>query len=726
MTTGPRPTPHPIILHVDATGNPVRLAEASGIYVASATILSATITTLSATTYLGLNFENAGLPGGSDGQVQYRKSATEFAGDSGFTYNEADSLLNVTQLQANNFSSLYGTFLNNLTRAEEFSSLTVSTVNSRIGTLSATTISAITVCATNYNSLFDSLSFTNLDSRYLNSSGESVTGSFFLENLSGATFSATTYLNLPSGAAVWNASALAGKPVTSTAPGQYEVLVYNGAAWVPSSIDVLAGVGSLPGGPAGSVQFKSGSTFVGSSTVKYNESISGLELVNTSSVNLSSTYITAITVSSANYLNIPSGTAIWNANKVADVTITKVPIGDWGSRDILALQAGSLQRTPSTDYAYWVLDEVQPTIYANLPQTNASSIRGVSVTSTTPTTNNVLVYTGSVWAPSSAISLATITATNLGGTNIVGFSAAVTHVSSAGLSATNFSATSARVIGLSATTLSSTNWYGLPSSVALWNASAINGANVVTVSPQVTGSTLGTFVYNQANAEYLTLPFSSTALAGTRNYAVSPPQGQIVASYLGSATPSLQINPYFNTTAVLGSIDLPQNKDVLVFSSDLYGYGFGGGWTWEQPSALIPTVPPVTAAGGTGSIQFRGPDGEFSAVSHLYYASNGNFTASNVYILDSASINTPWVTFRDGFRALNNASLQGNFSAVTYTLFEKQTSSTGSPTPTQDNQTITYDLNAQKWKPGFAIYQATALPDNSDGKNGDIYFRYIP
>lgn len=724
MTTGPRNTPHPIILHVDDQGTPVRLAEASSIYVTSATIVSATITTLSATNYLGLNLDNLGLPGGTaDGQIQFRKNETQFGGDAGLTYDEADSKLNVAILQANVISSTYGATLAGVTNANQFSSISLSAVSSRIVTLSATTISAITVCATNYNSLFDTLSFTNLDTRYLNSSGDSVTGSFYLQDLSAAIFSATTYLNLPSGAAVWNASALAGRPVTSTAPGQYEVLVFNGNAWVPSGIGGVAGVGALPNGPENSIQFRLGSTFAGSSTVKYNTDISGLELINTSSINLSSTSIRATTVSSANYLNIPSGTAIWNANKVVDITITKVPVMDWVARDILALQAGSLQRTPIDTYAYWVYDQIKPTIHSELPQTNASAIRNIAVTSTAPTAYDVLVYNGSVWTPSGSISLGTISATNLGGTNIVGTRANINNISATLVSATNLSAIGARVTDFSAVTISATTWHGLPSSVALWNASLIKGASIATVDSQVTGAALGSFVYNRTNSEYLTLPFSSSPIAGTRNYFTTPAQGQVVASYLGSATPSLQINPFFNTTGILPSINLPQTKDVLVFSSDLYGFGISGGWTWQQPSSLVPTVSPD---GGPGSIQIRGPNGEFSSVSYLYHASNGNFTASNVYILDAASINTPWVTFRNGFYSYGGGTINGNLSSISYTIFGKDTSSTGSPTPAQDNQTITYDSGAQKWKPGFAIYQATSIPDNNDGKNGDIYFRYIP
>ena len=43
-----------------------------------------------------------------------------------------------------------------------------------------------------------------------------------------------------------------------------------------------------------------------------------------------------------------------------------------------------------------------------------------------------------------------------------------------------------------------------------------------------------------------------------------------------------------------------------------------------------------------------------------------------------------------------------------------------------NNQNIVYDSTAQQWKPGYAVYQATGIPDPGTGSNGDIYFRYIP
>jgi len=707
MTTGPRNTPHPIILHVDESNNPVRLAEASSIYVTSATIVSATITTISATNWLGLDLGNAGVPGGNVGQIQYKKDSTSFGGDSALTFNEANQTLGAVQIIVGNFSSTNEAFFNNIARAEEFSSITLSAVSSKIQTLSATTISAVTVCATNYNSLFDALSFTNLDARYLNSSGESVTGSFYLQNLSAAIFSATTYLNLPSGAAVWNASALAGKPVTSTAPGQYQVLVFNGNAWTPSSIAGI-GDGATPGGPESSIQFRSGSTFLGSGTAKFNTTFSGLELVNTSSTNLSSTNIRSTIISATDYLNIPSGSPVWNAKKLQDYDILK---GDLIDNDILsfnqtgAVGVGFFQKTTTTDYAAAIYPDLQPTIHANLPQVNASALRGFAVTSTTPVTNNVLIYNGSVWTPSASVALGSVASNNLASinsnsTNLSATNLSATNLSATNLSATNLSSISARITGLSATTISATNWHGLPSSVALWNASALQGGTIL--GANTPAGQLGFLSYNPSLNEYQAQSLSSLGNNGMGTL------GYGAASYLASANSNyFAINEGWQLFA-----DYPENKDVLVFSSNMYGTG-SPRWTWQQASSLVPAVTPFGS--NAGVFQFRGPNGEFSSTPDVWYSPAYKvFEASNIYTPDNGSINTYYLTVRT---AIN---------AAIYNIFGKETSSVGSPTPSRNNQNIVYDSTAQQWKPGYAVYQATGIPDPGTGSNGDIYFRYIP
>jgi hypothetical protein len=325
----------------------------------------------------------------------------------------------------------------------------------------------------------------------------------------------------------------------------------------------------------------------------------------------------------------------------------------------------------------------------------------------------------------------------LGGTNIVGTNASINNVSSTGLSAlalsaTNLSAINARITALSATTLSAATYLGLPSGEATWNASAIKGATVVAVDAGITtANPIGAFIYNKNTNEYITIPFSSVVLNGTRNLFTSPFQGQVVASYLGSASEYFQINPAWNTPA-LSIYDIPSNKDVLVFSSNLYDLGGGGAWTWQQPSSLFT----ANAAGSTGYVQFAGAGGAFSGDSNLiYYPETGRLDVSTIWANGSMfypgnGADSTYITKS----AMNVQFLQvfgnltsPNVSATRYVLFNKQTSSSPTiPTPTSNNQTITYDSTGDRWKPGYTIYQATGTPDNSLGSNGDIYFRYIP
>lgn len=700
MTTGPRPTPHPIILHVDESNNPVRLAEASSIYVTSATIVSATITTLSATNYLGLDTGNAGVPGGEVGQIQYKKSSLSFGGDSALTFNESTQTLGAVQIIVGNFSSTTEAFFNNIARAEEFSSITLSATSSRIGQLSATTISAVTVCAVNYNSLFDALSFTNLDSRYLNSSGESVTGSFYLQNLSAALFSATTYLNLPSGAAVWNASALAGRPVTSTAPGQYEVLVFDGNAWVPSGIGGIAGAGNTPNGPENSIQFRVGSTFVGSGTAKFNTSFSGLELVNTSSTNLSSVNIRSTTISATDYLNIPSSTPLWNAKKLQDYDIVK---GNLIDNDILSFTqtggpgVGFFEKTTTTDYAAAIYPDLEPSIHANLPQTNASALVGYQVTSTAPINNQLLMYNGTAWVPTSSTF-------NLGTVNTTNSTASVLTVVTG--TVTTLSSTSARITNLSATTISATTWQGLPSAVATWNASALQSGKVL--GANTPAGQLGFLSYNPDLNEYQAISISSLGNDGIGN------RGHGAASYLASANSNyFAINEGWRAFS-----DYPENKDVLVFSSNMYEIGTSR-WTWQQASSLVPAV-----GGYEGLVQFRGPGGQFSSDAGIYFNPTTKILSvpNGIYSPDGSLVGG-FITASGGGSISGTLRVQ-TVSATTYKLFGADTSA-ASPT-LSNNQTIIYDTTATKWKPGYTVYQATGTPTAGLGSNGDIYFQYLP
>ena len=703
MTTGPRNTPHPIILHVDESNNPVRLAEASSIYVTSATIVSATITTISATNWLGLESLD-GFPGGSTYEVQYKGADGNFAAENAFRYDPTTNLLIVPNLYIGNLSSTNFASLDEV-RAISFSSIGLSSTSFNTDTVNSNniyvvTLSATTVCATNYDAQFDALSFSNLDSRYLNSAGDSVTGNFVVQALSATTISAINYLNLPSAIATWNASSIQGRSVTSTAPSLGESLVWLGSAWGPSA--VAGGAGGNAADPNLSIQFKNGAFFSGTGNVTYNQSISGIESVGLSSTNLISRNISATIVSATSYLNLREGDPLWNASKIQDADVLKDILIANGDILVYTTPGNNWETHTPSEYADFIYPVIQNRIPSAAAVWNASSIQGRAVTSTPPVANNVLIFNGSVWTPSSAIYLSTVSSTNL-------------------------SSVSARITGLSATTISAVNWQGLPSAVATWNANKINGIEVLGIDEDVTGTTLGAFFYSRPNNQYYTLPFSSVAIAGSRDVNTLPsinPQGQIVASYLGSATPSLQINPVFATPGI---------NDVLVFSSNLYGSPVVSGWTWQQASSLIT---PTTAAGSFGGvIQVRGPNGEFSSIPDFYY--DAQFSSLRIpktmYFPDEGYLEAYWITSRSN---VVSPYVSANFidvatqirprevSATTYKLFGANTSSTG--TVTANNQTITYDFGASRWKPGYTVFQATATPTTGIGSDGDIYFQYLP
>jgi len=653
MTTGPRPTPHPIILHVDDNGNPVRLAEASAIYVTSAVI-----GTLNVTSIIGLG-GNPGVPTGPQGAIQFNKGDTTFDGNAALLFDKDKARLVATEIVVGNFSGTGDIFFEEVVVANEVSSNSISSINSTINTLSSTTISAITVCAVNYNSLFDSLSFQNLDNRYLNSSGDSVTGSFYLENLSSVTISATSYRNLPSALATWNASAIRGIPVTSTQPQLGESLVFKDGYWQPSATG--GGPGGTPGDPALSIQFKNGSFFSGVDAIKYAASISGIQSVGLSSTNLSSINIRVGTISATTYNNLGENTAKWNAQQIQDTPVLKsIPKSP---KDILAIGGGGNQyeRATISQYGQWVYDEIKPTIHAQLPNTDASAIRGVTVTSTAPTINNVLIYNGSVWTPSSAVSLATVSATNyrnlptssLSGladvsANTVSGGQALIYSSSVNKWAPGYriyqnnlqpnstlgangdiyfqilDSTGTALSSLTDTSIvSPSNGQTLiwNSSISKWqagaainsvgDASAIRGEPILAKEAANATTTLGALFHIYATGSYQTVPLNSSSVNGTRDIAsliTGECQGAIVGSFLGSASEYFQINPYWKSPELTGILqeigitgtyqypDLPEDKDVLVFTENLYGKALippnpffnpdEKAWTWQRLSLV--------------------------------------------------------------------------------------------------------------------------------------------
>lgn len=602
MTTGPRETPHPIILHVDDQGNPVRLAEASSIYVTTVSAVS-----ISATNWFGLNLDSPGIPVGQSTEIQFRKNGTEFDGDTSLTFDKANLRLRATEIVVSDLSSTNKIFSEEtITALEGFSGASLSSTSARIGNLSATIVSAVTVCAINYNSLFDSLSFQNLDARYLNSSGDSVTGSFFVQSLSSTSISATNYLNIPSTSAIWNANSIQGIPVTSTPPGLGETLVYKDGIWQPSSI--TGGGGGSPGGSPLSIQFKNGSFLSGLDFTKYNESISGIQSVGLSSTNLSSVNIRVTTISATTYQNNGSGLAVWNAQKIQDVPVSKP--GSPTHKDILAINSGgtTFEKAGITDYANWVYTEVKQTIHAELPQTNASAIRGVQVTSTAPISNQILMYSGTAWIPtSSTLNFGTVNSTNNTASILTALTGTITTLSS-----TSFSSVSARITGqVTAGTVSATN---------------LGGTNIVGTRANITNVSATTI----SATYYENLPaIDASSLRGVGVSLLTPSAGQalVYSSAVDAWKPGYRIfqssSAPNNLLGLDGDIYLQYNTDTV--------YAQTSGLT--NASALLSSTilsKELNNGSGLGFLAFNYTDNVYQPVSFNSKTVNGSRDAFDI------------------------------------------------------------------------------------------------
>ena len=157
-----------------------------------------------------------------------------------------------------------------------------------------------------------------------------------ITSLSATTLSATTYLNLPSTAL----SSLSDTLIT--APALSSVLKWNGSKWVPAT-DQTGGGGGSPAGVQYDIQVNDGAGgFYADSTFQYDYDAAKVIIApNTLQVDAVATFnnstdftqpvtfttikgtsVSSTTVSATTYLNLPSGVATWNANKLQGVTVT--------------------------------------------------------------------------------------------------------------------------------------------------------------------------------------------------------------------------------------------------------------------------------------------------------------------------------------------------------------------------------------------------------------------
>ena len=251
---------------------------------------------------------------------------------------------------------------------------------------------------------------TTLNNNYINASGDSVTGAFFFGTLSATTLSATTYRNLPT-------SALSGlSDVQITSPALSSVLKWNGTKWVPATDQTGAGGGS-PGGAEFEVQVNDGlGGFYGDSSFQYDYgggtvTIGAILTVNgQASFNGGASFtqpttvttLSATTVSSTNYLNLPSGVATWNANKINGYSITS---------STPAIGSLLIYQFPDFGNAVWQYYGAED--LGELAIFNAEKLQSVPIAATTPKSEDTLVYNGTAWAPKSVIAISNVIGNNL-------------------------------------------------------------------------------------------------------------------------------------------------------------------------------------------------------------------------------------------------------------------------------------------------------------------------
>jgi len=171
----------------------------------------------------------------------------------------------------------------------------------------------------------DLISYSTATSTFTNVQAVNVSGQGKFGSVS-----ATSYLNLPSGIAIWNANKLQGYDISAVAPSNDQVLKYNStlSAWVPGTDNTGGGGGgiadasSLRGSPlsatlvptAGQALMYNGSVWTASAALFAYTYGSGVPTGGSDGDIYLQTDVVALqvpSVSATNYYNLPSGTLVW-------------------------------------------------------------------------------------------------------------------------------------------------------------------------------------------------------------------------------------------------------------------------------------------------------------------------------------------------------------------------------------------------------------------------------
>jgi len=441
MTTGPRPTPYPIVLQVDASGTPTGLGESSSIYV---TTVSAV--TISATNYLGLG-GLSGFPGGDLSSLQFKTGNTTFDGSpflkysvqlSGLLANAVSaarvlaSNLSATTISATTYLNLPATNLSSLTDVQ-YSSVSggqalvySSSINKwapgyRIyRSDAAPTVSLGTNGDIYFRHIQDSTNAAYLSSLLdtninLVSNGQSLIWSSGYWIPSAIPISQGAITSIPSASPIWNAASADGYDIewgvaSLTSPAAFDVVGF--------SLTPPYKITNFPLALAGPVLVQQAIL----------NNLIDLDVGNAQTNNIltkrsdgywyGASTINVASISSTNWQGLPSATPTWNANKLQSYNVS---ISNPVLYDIIGVGAGNtITNVPGVLAAAY---------FAALTPLSALA----DVWDSTPAQqNNVLIRNQGYWEPSNSISLSNI----------------------------------------STTTISATNWRGLPSATPTWNAAS--------------------------------------------------------------------------------------------------------------------------------------------------------------------------------------------------------------------------------------------------------------
>ena len=198
-------------------------------------------------------------------------------------------------------------------------------------------------------------------------------------DLTTSTLRAQFYSNLPSGSPIWNANQLSGYPIVSGliftgGPLLGDILQYFNTPTVPSNGWYWTqNAAATPGGATTQIQFNNAGSFSGSPALIWDNSTSTLAVTGN--------------IRSTTYVNLPSGVAIWNANKIQGLPVT---IAGDTIYDILLSNGGN------TGYANVNLLTLASDSAAGW---NAAKLQGTIISNVAPTATQHLGYDGTNWKP---------------------------------------------------------------------------------------------------------------------------------------------------------------------------------------------------------------------------------------------------------------------------------------------------------------------------------------